>query len=75
MVYHDQYRIKSRRGGEVGDEVAGDLLEWAGCGGEDGDKQWGHRVGVYLVLLAYCTPLHILSNKGSKSRPPEFSGD
>jgi len=27
MVYHDQERIKAGGGGEVGDEIAGDLLE------------------------------------------------
>jgi len=27
MVYHDQERIKAGGGGEVGDQIAGDLLE------------------------------------------------
>ena len=75
MVYHDQYGIKSGRGGEVSDEVTGDLLERAGRGGRDGDKWRGHRVGVYLVLLANCTTFNILADEGSKSRPPKLSGD
>ena len=75
MVYHDQYRIKSRRGGEVGDEVTGDLLEQVGRGGGDRDKWWGRWVGVHLVLLAYCTSFNILLDKGSKSRPSKLSGD
>ena len=29
MVYHDQERIKAQGDGKIGDEIAGDLLEWA----------------------------------------------
>ena len=28
MVYHDQERIEARGDGKMGDEIAGDLLEW-----------------------------------------------
>ena len=36
MVDHDQERVKARGDGEIGDEVAGDLLEGARGGGVDG---------------------------------------
>ena len=36
MVDHDQERVKARGDGEIGDEVAGDLLEGARGGGFDG---------------------------------------
>ena len=41
MVNHDQQRIETRGGGEVGDEVTGDLLEGARGTGFDQSK-WGN---------------------------------
>ena len=35
MVDHDQQRVKAGGGGEVGDEVTGDLLEGARCVGHN----------------------------------------
>ena len=35
-VYHDQERIKARGDREIGDKIAGNLLEGAGGGGFDG---------------------------------------
>ena len=36
MVYHDQERIKTQGDGEVGDKIAGNLLERAGSDGLNG---------------------------------------
>ena len=36
MVYHDQERIKTRGDGEIGDKIAGNLLEGAGSDGLHG---------------------------------------
>ena len=38
MVDHDQQRIPARGSGEVGDKVAGDLLEGMRCVGSDWSK-------------------------------------
>ena len=52
MVDHDQKGIKTGRRGEVGDKIARDLLERAGCGGANRGEQWDGGVGICLVLLA-----------------------
>ena len=52
MVDHDQKGIKTGRRREVGDKIARDLLERAGCGGANGGERWDGGVGICLVLLA-----------------------
>src|SRR6266702_3796252 len=72
MVYHDQKRIKRRRHREISDQIAGDLLEGARCGGAD-RGEWrdrGMRVG--LVLLANGTAFNIFPYIGGEAGPPEF---
>ena len=46
MVDHDQQRVKARGGGEVGDQVARDLLEGARHEKLDGGEQGNGRVSV-----------------------------
>ena len=64
MVYHDQYRVKPRGGGKIGDEVTRDLLEGSRSRGWNGDKGWGGGMGVDLVLLANSTSLNVSSDEG-----------
>ena len=72
MVNHDQKGIKTPRKGKVSDQIAGDLLEWAGARGQNGEK-WGLRwVCVDLVLLASSTATDVTANIGHKTQPPEF---
>ena len=52
MVDHDQKGIETGRRREVGDKVARDLLERAGCRGANGGERWDGWVGICLVLLA-----------------------
>ena len=75
MVDHDQKGIEAGGRGEVGDKVAGDLLEGAGCGGANGGERWDGRVGVGLVLLAGGTALDIFADVGGKAGPSEFRHD
>ena len=75
MVYHDQERIEARGDGEVSDEIAGDLLEWARSKRFD-RGQWRYGgVSVGFVLLAFSAAFDISADKGSEARPPEFHGD
>ena len=75
MVDHDQQRIKARGGGEVSDEVTGDLLEQARGVGLDQSERGDSGVRVGLVLLAYGTAFDILPYKLHEPRPPKFSSD
>ena len=59
MVYHDQGGIGASRRGEIGDKVARDLLEGAGCRGVNGGEQGNSGMSVGFVLLAGCTALDI----------------
>ena len=52
MVNHDQKGIEAGGRWEVGDKVAGDLLEGARGGGVNRGERWDGRVGICLVLLA-----------------------
>ena len=75
MVDHDQERVETRGGREVGDEIARDLLERA-----RGDRfywqQGGYsRMGVGFVLLAGGAAFNVLADKGGKPRPPKFGSD
>ena len=73
MVDHDQKGIETGGRGEVGDKVAGDLLEGAGCGGVNGGERRDGRVGIGLVLLAGGTALNIFADVGGETGPPELS--
>ena len=75
MVNHDQKGIKAGGDREVGDKIAGDLLERAGCRGANGGERWDGGMGVGLVLLAGCTACNILSDVGGQARPPELGCD
>ncbi len=72
MVYHDQKRIKRRRHGEIGDQIAGDLLEGVGCGGADRGERGNRGMRVGLVLLANGTAINIFPYIGGEAGPPEF---
>ena len=52
MVDHDQKGIEAGGGGEVGDNVTGDLLEGTGCGGANGSEWRNGGMCIRLVLLA-----------------------
>ena len=75
MVYHDQERIEAQGDREIGDKIAGNLLEGARSDGFDG-QQGGYRgVRVNLILLAVGTALNIVADEGGESGPPEFGSD
>ena len=75
MVDHDQQGIKARGGGEVGDQVARDLLEGARGVGLNRGEQGDGGMHVRLVLLAYGAAFDILSHKLCKTQPPKLHGD
>ena len=75
MVDHDQERVKVRGEGEIGDEVAGDLLEGARCDGFDGRQGGYGGVRVDLILLAKGTALDVAADKRGESGPPELGSD
>ena len=52
MVDHDQKGIEASGKGEVGNEVARDLLERAGRRGANGGEWWDSGMGISFVLLA-----------------------
>ena len=62
MVYHDQNRVISKGGGEVGDEVTGDLLEQADCS--------GGFIGLVLTLFCWHT-VHPLTYLQMKEASPD----
>ena len=75
MVDHNQQRIETRGGREVGDKVARDLLEGArGVGFNWGEQQDG-GVSVGFVLLACGTAFNVFVHKLYKIRPPKFRGN
>ena len=75
MVDHDQQIIKARGSGEVGDKVAGDLLEGVRCVGSDWGEQRNGGVCIGLVLLACSTVFNVFPHKLGEAQPPEFRGD
>ena len=75
MVDHNQKGIKTGRRREVGDKVAGDLLERAGCGGADGGERRDGGVGIRLVLLAGGTAFNVFADVGGEAGPPELCRD
>jgi len=75
MVYHDQERIKAGGGGEVGDEIAGDLLEGSRGGGFNWGKGWQGGVCVRFVLLANGTAFNIFMDLGGETGPPKLGSD
>ena len=75
MVDHDQKGIETSRRREVGDKVARDLLERAGCGGANGGERWDGRVGIGLVLLAGGAAFNVFADVGGEAGPPEFQRD
>ena len=75
MVDHDQQGVKAGGGGEVSDEVTGDLLEGAGCMGLD-QGEWGNgRVDIRLVLLACDIAFNILVDELREARPAKLRGN
>ena len=72
MVDHDQERVKAQGDREIGDEVAGDLLERARGDGFDG-WQGGHsRVCVNFVLLAGGASFNVAADKEGKAWSPKL---
>ena len=63
MVDHNQQRVKARGSGEVGDKVAGDLLEGARGMGHDQGEWRDSGMHIQFVLLACSTAFDILSHK------------
>ena len=59
------------RKGKVGDEVNRELFEGERGDGFDGQKQWGNRVGMGLILLANSTTSDKVIDKNKKAWPPE----
>ena len=70
MVNHDQDRIKTRGGKKVCDEVDRELVEGERSGGRDGMERRRGGVSINLVLLADCTAIDKVFDKGGKTRPP-----
>jgi hypothetical protein len=62
VVDHDQEGIKAGRGREIGDEIAGELLEWSRRGGSDGGKGGYGGVRVCLGLLAISAAFDLFSD-------------
>ena len=75
MVDHDQQRVKAGGSGEVGDEVAQDLLERTRCMGFDRGERGDGGVRVHLVLLAHGTAFDVLAHKLRETGPPKLRGD
>ena len=60
MVYHDHERVKTSRGGEIGDEVEGDLDKRVSRGWSSNRQKGGDGwMSVYLGLLARSTASNI----------------
>ena len=72
MVDHDQKGIKTIRKGEVGDQIAGDLLKGAGARGQNREERRLGWMCVDLVLLARSTALNITVDIGGEARPPKL---
>jgi hypothetical protein len=70
MVDHDHNRIKTRRDGEVGNEVNRELSERARHRGGNRGKGRRQGVGVDFHLLASGTTVNIVANKSPHGRPP-----
>ena len=75
VVDHDQKGIEAGGDREVGDKVAGNLLERVGCRGADGGERRDGGMGIGFVLLAGSTSFNVFADVGGKARPPEFSSD
>ena len=72
MVDHDHDRIKTRRGGEVGDEVDRELFKRERDIGLDWEKRWDNRVCIGLVLLANGATSDKVLYEGGETWPPEI---
>ena len=75
MVDHDQERVKTGGDRKVGDEIARDLLERAGCRGANGGERWDSGMGISLVLLAGGTAFNVSADIGGEAGPPELHRD
>ena len=75
VVHHDQERVKTGRGGKVGDKVARNLMEGERRGEGDGRGRRSSGVCVRFVLLASRTASNKGTNIGSEAQPPEIGGD
>ena len=72
MVDHDQKGIEAIRKGEVGDQIAGDLLKGAGARGWNRKEGRSVQMCVHLVLLARSTATDVVVDVGGKAWPPEL---
>ena len=70
VVDHNQDRIKTRQGRKISDEVDGELAEGERSGGWDGMESRRGGVSINLVLLADCTAIDKVFDKGGKTGPP-----
>ena len=75
VVHHDQERVKTGGQGEVGDEVARDLMERKRGGGGDGCGGRGSGMCVRLVLLTGCAASNEGANIRGEAWPPELGGN
>ena len=75
MVNHDQQRIKTREGREVGDKVTRDLLEGLGGTGLDQGERRNGGVCVQLVLLAHSTAFDVFLHKLHETQSSELSSN
>ena len=60
--------------GEIGDEIAGDLLKRVGARGGNRDKGGGSGMGIGFHLLARATTLNVFVYKLCKIQPPIVGG-
>ena len=67
MVNHDKKGTKTIRKGEVGDQIAGDLLKGAGARGWNREERRSGWMCVDLVLLARSTALDITVDIGGEA--------
>ena len=70
MVNHDQDRIKAGGGKKICDNVNWELAEGERSGGRDGMERRRGGVSINLVLLADCTAIDKVFDKGGKTGPP-----
>ena len=75
MVDHNHDRVKTIDREKIGDEVHGEVLERVGPFKSKGGDGWDHRIGEYLVCLAYCTARDIFSNIDREAWLPVILGE
>ena len=70
MVYHDQNGVISLGGGEVSDQIHGDLLKGTGAVGGDGGQGGVGRMGIHFVGLADSTAGDKFADECGHAQPP-----